>query len=92
MLLIKCRVGREEKKYLGELVQLIKTACKNKSKAGGSFKDTAVGNIDEKSGSSQVENPMLIAVEILGKRQRCLRIRVQDGQKSPRDLVWENSG
>lgn len=33
------------------------------------------------------ENPMLIAVEILGKRQRCLRTRVQDGQKSPGDSV-----
>lgn len=37
MLLIKCRVGRKEKKYLRELVELIKTACKNKSKAGGNF-------------------------------------------------------
>lgn len=73
-------------------MQLIKIACKNKSKAGGNSEDVAIGYIDEKSGSSQVENPMLTAVEILGKRQRCLRIRVQDGQKSPRDLVWENSG
>lgn len=73
-------------------MQLIKIACKNKSKAGGNFEDIAMGYIDEKSWSSQVENPVLIAVEILGKRQRYLRIRVQDGQKSPRDLVWENSG
>lgn len=35
-------------------MQLIKTACKNQSKAGGNSEDIAVGYIDEKSGSSQV--------------------------------------
>lgn len=33
------------------------------------------------------KNPMLIAVETVRKKQRALKIRIQDGQKSPRDSV-----
>lgn len=68
-------------------MQLIKAACKNKSRAWGNFEDSTIGCIDKKSGSSQVENSMLIALEMLGKRQKRLRIKIQDRQKSPRDSV-----
>jgi len=60
---------------------------KNKCKAWGNFEDTTMGYIGKKSGHSQVEKPMLIAVEMVRKKQRGLKIRIQDGQKSPRDNV-----